>query len=435
MACQIVDLVAKFDPGNIPQPIPYVSVFAEPSVIPVFILSSSIFREPFMGRRVASTDVNGQFTFLLPWPSEQDPALANWIITLPDGSRWMGLVPQGVSGPLTIHDLKIHYGWGLIDNNGVIPVAIEGDPGLNWVGTWSSSVPYEANDAVSFLDPTGGGIPLISSFRCLIANLNVPPITGGVLSPDWAYIAQHGGSPVPDFSSSPDQFLRVNDAATALNWVTLTADMIAAAFIPTLSGPASPVEVGSTVVNPAFTASYNRPAAAATLNDGTGAIGLTSPFTAFAYGSGTLPPRSYTRTGINAVVTWTLTANETGGPSKTSSASVQWEARAYWDTAVDPGIGGYTAAFITSLTGNALEPGFARTIAFGAGGGTKKMYYAFPTSFGTPARFLNIDTGFAIPFSKVGSAVSVTSTFGVTINYDLWGSDFAVVGAVNAGVS
>jgi hypothetical protein len=245
-----------------------------------------------------------------------------------------------------------------------------------------------------------------------------------------------GGGGLPNFSTSQNEFLRVNQNGTAVLWVTLTQDMIAPAWSLSLNGPASPVELGTTIVDPAFTASYNRPAVAATLDDGGGPLTLVTPFTAFAYdGSGPLPVRSYQRTAINAVVTWTLAGNESGGATKTTATSVQWQARAFWGTSVIPG--SYNQAFITGLSGNALEAAFARTIAFGAGGGTQHLFYAFPTSLGTPTVFRDVNTGFGVPFSRVATAVAVTNGLGVVVpgGYDIWMSDNPLNAAVTVQIS
>lgn len=252
----------------------------------------------------------------------------------------------------------------------------------------------------------------------------------------WVPFSGGSGGGLPDPTGHANQFLQVLPDASGVAWVTLTQDDIQPGFSASLSNPSTPVEVGATVTDPSFTASYSHSAAAATLNDGAGAIALTTPFTAFAYdGSGPLPARTYTKTTVNGSVTWTLSATDSNSVNKTATATVTWEARAYFDAATPPG--SLDASFITSLTGNALEAGFARTISFGAGGGTKKLYYAFPASFGAPSRFIDVNSGFAVPFSKVASAVALTNTHGVVISggYDIWASDQFLDAAVTVQVS
>jgi hypothetical protein len=140
MACIVQDLIAKFDHLNAPQPVVYATVYATPATVPVFVSTSGVFHEGAMFLpRVTATDSSGTYSFTLPWPSEQDPAATKWIITLPDNSRWMGTLPEGISGPLSIHDLKQTYGWGLISatSSDYIPVAVQGPSGL--LGSFASA--------------------------------------------------------------------------------------------------------------------------------------------------------------------------------------------------------------------------------------------------------------------------------------------------------
>lgn len=251
-------------------------------------------------------------------------------------------------------------------------------------------------------------------------------IDGYSSTPVWAAQGTHtialSGNIVPPVTGhGPLSFLATD--GSIMYWDVLTQDQIAPSFSCNLAyGGSNPVEVGFTVVQPAFTASYNRTPAVVTLNDGSGAIGIPLPATSFAYdGNSTLPSRNYQKTTVNQSVTFTLSANESGGPVKTSSRSITWEGRAFYDTKTPPG--SLDATFIASLTGQALEPSFARTIIFAAGSNTKKFYYAFPSSFGAPNTFKDFNTGFQVPFSKVASSVNVTNSYSVTIAYDIWASD------------
>lgn len=252
----------------------------------------------------------------------------------------------------------------------------------------------------------------------------------------WVPFSGGSGGGLPDPSGHGGQFLRVLPDASGVEWTAITQDDIQPGFSASLSNPSTPVEVGATVTNPSFTASYSHSAVSASLNDGAGAIALTSPFTAFAYdGSGPLPARTYTKTTVNATVTWTLSATDSTNVTKTATATVTWEARAYYGVATPPG--SLDASFITALSASALEASFARTIAYGAGGGTQKLYYAFPTSFGSPSRFIDVNSGFAVPFSKVASAVALTNAHGVVIagGYDIWASDQFLNDSVTVQVS
>src|SRR5579872_755447 len=97
-----------------------------------------------------------------------------------------------------------------------------------------------------------------------------------------------------------------------------TLDQIPSGYsITSFAGPSSPVEVGASIVNPSFTATYVRPAASSTINDGSGAVAITLPATSFAYNAGGLPAETYTSSTINHVQTWTLTAYENPSYPKT----------------------------------------------------------------------------------------------------------------------
>lgn len=89
----------------------------------------------------------------------------------------------------------------------------------------------------------------------------------------------------------------------------------------------------------------------------------------------------------------------------------------YYDMAVPATI---TEAFIKALSGTSNEAHFARTISFTGATGTKKGYYAFPTSFGTPTLFRDNLTGLEIPNTLVVTGVIVTDAYGVSRSYDAW---------------
>lgn len=189
MACTITDLIVKFDHNNSPQPVVFASVFAAPATVPVFISASSTFREGAMYLpRTVATDSAGSYTFVLPWPSEQDPTFTKWIITLPDNSQWIGQLPEGVSGPLTIHDLKQTYGWGLVStgpkNN--VPFAIQGPPGSQGLILWRQGVQSwtqilskiqatvaQQGEAIVYLDDASSGLPFVIDQSANLDNVHL----------------------------------------------------------------------------------------------------------------------------------------------------------------------------------------------------------------------------------------------------------------------
>lgn len=207
-------------------------------------------------------------------------------------------------------------------------------------------------------------------------------------------------------------------------WARLTQDMILAAFAVSLSTGSGQVELGQTITHPSFTANYARTPAAAVLTDDQG----TSPENVIGTPTSFASTGVFTKTVYGQSANFTLTANETGGPSKTAGASITWLQRVYFGVATPST---YNAAFITSLASNPLSSGFGRTFSVNAGSG-QKIYYAFRSAYGTPTFSVG---GFAGGFSLVASAVAVTNGHGITENYDLWASDNVSLGSTTVNVS
>lgn len=223
----------------------------------------------------------------------------------------------------------------------------------------------------------------------------------------------------------------VEDGLGAVANRRLTLDDINAAYTITsfaFNSVTNPVEIGVTVSNPAFTASYNRPAGFATINDGSGPHTITLPATSFAFNAGGIPAASYSNNTINASQSFTLSANETGGPVKTAGLSIAWQPRLYYGVSTDPGT--YNQAFITGLASNFLGANRTQTQSFNSGA-SQYMWFAFPTAYGgSPSNFIDNSTGFAAGFSQVGTVSVTAATAGAPVNnYAVWRSDVANLGA------
>lgn len=204
---------------------------------------------------------------------------------------------------------------------------------------------------------------------------------------------------------------------------SLSIDDLTAAFNVTMGG-AQTVEVGATVTTPAFTAAYTGgPATSATLtdNDGSSPKALTTPFTSVSSDA------SPHKTTNNASVTYTITALK-GAVTDTSSVIIAWRPRCYFGAHAT---GTFDEAFIEGLASNAFQSSKATTFTVNAGA-SQFIYYAIPTSYGTPVFTVG---GFEGGFAKVGSAVSVTNAQGVTQNYDVWESDNPNLGSTTVVVS
>lgn len=216
----------------------------------------------------------------------------------------------------------------------------------------------------------------------------------------------------------------MEDPIGSVNWRSITQDMIQAAFAPMLSLVGSnPVEVGLSVVSPQFNATYNRVAALATLIDndvGTpqDVTGASNPITRVF---------TYVRNVNNGAVTFTLQANETGGPVKTSSVVLAWQPRVYFGVGV---AGGSGEAFIKALASSALASSRSRSFGVTAGP-AEKIYYAYPTAYGLGTFSVGGFVGGFLP----PTTVAVTNVNGVTQNYYLYESTNVGLGATTVAVN
>lgn len=254
------------------------------------------------------------------------------------------------------------------------------------------------------------------------------------ISPSIIWLPYVPSGALPDPTLYPDGAVPVVRTGVWVYDTRLTQDDIDPGFaiMGFAAGFATTNEIGTTIANPAFTASYNAALASAHILDGTHTDAIALPATSFAYGAGGIPGRSYTQSTPNATQGFTLSVVPLSGPTKTAGITAVWRAKTFYGAQTPASI---DAAFIASLPTNGLASGFAGTYAIGTLGNTKKAYLSFPTSYGTPTIFKNAGTGFAVPFSKVGSAIAVTNGLGATVNYDVWASDNLLNAAFNLQVS
>lgn len=181
---------------------------------------------------------------------------------------------------------------------------------------------------------------------------------------------------------------------------------------------------GASVVNPAFTASYNQAATAVSLTDTEGNSDVIAlPGTSF------ISPHTFTKTVYGSTVTFTdHGAGPAGTGSATAATTFSWGQNVYFGSIVDPGGGGYTNAFITAL-GATLKLGPAGTYAFNASA-LQSCFWCARSAFGlTPANFTV--SGFPFACSIVAAGVAVTNANGIVENYDVFRSDNIGLGAFN----
>lgn len=187
---------------------------------------------------------------------------------------------------------------------------------------------------------------------------------------------------------------------------------------------ASVVLAGAAIANPTFNASYNQAATAASLTDSDGNNDVIAlPATAF------LSPHTFTKTVYGATEVFTLHGTGPAGTgTATASFTLSWGQAVYFGSILDPGGGGYTNAFITSLPSNVhLAP--AGTYAYNASA-LQSCFFCTRTAFGlTPANFTV--SGFPFACSMVATGVAVTNANGVVENYDVFRSDNIGLGTFN----
>lgn len=214
---------------------------------------------------------------------------------------------------------------------------------------------------------------------------------------------------------------------TTSSWtpVQINFDQIAPGFSVSMSSVgALNYEVGQTVATPSFTATYNRSPISAVLTDNDGSAPKNVTSTPTSFNSNTI----FTKSTYGAAVIFTLTANEAGGPSKTSNVTYNWLQKRYYG--VSNSAGPYDAAFITGLSNSGLVSVKSGSVNVTAGSG-QYIFYCYRAAYGTATFTVG---GFEGGFSLVNT-VSVTNAYGFSENYYVYKSDLANLGNTTVVVS
>lgn len=204
--------------------------------------------------------------------------------------------------------------------------------------------------------------------------------------------------------------------------IELSIDDLLPSFDVTFSISTNLVEMGATVANPNFTASWTTEPQSRVLTDseGTSPKNITgSPFTS----SGT-----FTKSAYGQSVTFTLTSeNSSGSKTVVRTAILSWGQRVYFGTGV-PGFN--SEAQIKSLQNNPLSLTKNRTFTVTASS-SQKIYYAYRTGYGPSTFFVG---GFEGGFNLVSTSIPVTNSQGLTENYTLYESDNVGLGSTTVQV-
>jgi hypothetical protein len=253
-------------------------------------------------------------------------------------------------------------------------------------------------------------------------------------------------------------------AGTSFTLTTTVADVLNQMLYPytapilSLSTSPSLLEYGNTqsvVLNWTLTRKSN---IIATVNIATpnGVISPSTPPTPVPLDTNVTTSGSYTVTPVlNTLSTYTFSVTD-GGPSTTRATStVGWRNKRYWGTldltsignpnlTLYPGSASYVGSYFSGLgssviltadgatagSGSEFATTYASTKTYNAS--SKYIFWAWPTSFGTPTQFL-VGGFLNSAFTKILSSYVFTNTYGYTASYDIWLTN-TTFGSVNTTI-
>lgn len=215
--------------------------------------------------------------------------------------------------------------------------------------------------------------------------------------------------------------------STTGQWGQLTQDDILPGFTIASFTGGSTVEVGTTVTNPAFIASYSSTPASATITN-TDSIGsplaLVSPFT-----HGTVTG-AFKHTTVSAA---TFTLNATSGVTKAATSAISWQPRTFAGVGAAGATGATaagTTAVLTGTTGTLPSAGLNNQTTYAATPSAQKVYILMT---GGTHTFKDASTGFAFAFNTPTS-VSFVNANGSTIAMFLYESTNTLTGTFSIQV-
>jgi hypothetical protein len=235
---------------------------------------------------------------------------------------------------------------------------------------------------------------------------------------------------VPIAATSVGQsFVYVYDTASSeFDLRQLTADDIGAGFSITSFSGGSTVEVGATVTNPAFTASYSATPTSAQITNTDGIdspLALTTPFT-----SGTVVG-AFTHAAL-AVVTFTLTAIK--GVTKTATQAINFFPRSFGGVATagaTSATASGTSAVLNGGDGTLTNAGLAASPVgqtFGPFAPSSQKIDILVPHTGSPHTWKDPATGFAFAMNAP-TTFSFTNVNGSVLSMDLYESTNILVSA------
>jgi hypothetical protein len=236
-----------------------------------------------------------------------------------------------------------------------------------------------------------------------------------------AYGAGGGGSSsLPDPLNKSGQALFSDGSVYVLR--SLKASDIKPDFAATFSCSVSTVEIGTTVVTPGLSMTYNEVPLAARYqdSDNNSWSDLNPPTTTY-----TASPYTFTKT-TQASVSFILEVTAPDATVITRGTGINWRPRRHWGTSV-----GFDQTTILALSGSDLQSGKGVSFTVNATGGNR-ITYAFITGSGVPVFSVG---GFVGGFHQVATNQPITNSLGATANYDIWQSDNIDLGSTTVVVS
>src|SRR5947209_9886471 len=214
-------------PGNgSVRPLPRGLIVASPSSLPVFVTVAGVAYEIQGTGPQATSAQDGSYTLVLPWNSECAPNNLTWQIALPDGTIWGGTVPEGISGPVTIKQLKDTYGWGLVQGPASGPInVIQGPPGSGGGGGLDITLPIYGGDP-------NGNSAIDSALAVQLAHNALPAYGGMIWMPKGIYYFK-----TPIVFTKPNVILKGEGEATEIISTTTLADGQAQITCGTVASP------------------------------------------------------------------------------------------------------------------------------------------------------------------------------------------------------
>lgn len=271
---------------------------------------------------------------------------------------------------------------------------------------------------------TGGGASAFdqltgapSSAQVAGAGTLANDITGTAANADHASAADNANaiSGVSVIGTPQPRYVPVADNGTTSQWGQLTQDDILPGFSINFSG-GSVVEIGATVTNPTFSASYSSTPTSATITNTDGIsspLNLTTPFT-----SGTVTG-SFSKSIANST-TFTLTA--VGTSTKSASQTISWQPRTFGGVGAAAATSSVTASGATAVLSNGAiltSPGLGNYASYGPFFPSGQKIYIL--MIGGSHTFKDAVTGFVFAFNSPTAVVFVNQN-GATVPMYLYES-------------